>query len=76
MLVGVNKSVGNPDIPCYLLVHCRGMVLYFAGWNHNESVSISEEILPSGVIHFILFDEQMNPLSERLGSVKTMNRQV
>ena len=65
--VGVNKSSGKPDIPCYLLAHCRGELLYFAAWDHEkESLSFSEKSLPSGVIQFVLFDEQMNPLSERL----------
>ena len=65
--VGVQKSASSPDISCYLLAHCRGMVLYFAAWNkENENVTFSEKNLPSGVIQFILFDEQMNPLSERL----------
>ena len=65
--VGVQNSAQNPEIPCYLLAYCRGVLLYFAAWDrNNEFVAFSEEELPAGVIHFVLFDEQMNPLSERL----------
>ena len=65
--VAVNKSANSPDISCYLLAHCRGMALYFDVWDKkNELVFLSEEILPSGVIQFVLFDRDMNPLSERL----------
>ena len=64
---GIKKSPHAPEIPCYLLAHCRGTVLYFAAWNReNESVSFSEETFPAGIIQFVLFDGQMNPLSERL----------
>jgi len=43
------------------------MVFYFVEWNKaNEYLTFSEEALPSGVLHFVLFDQKMNPLSERL----------
>jgi len=65
--VEVRKSANAPDIPCYLLAHCRGTVVYFEAWNrNNKAVVFSEEDLPSGIIQFVLFDKQMNPLSERL----------
>jgi hypothetical protein len=52
---------------CYLLVHCRGTVLYFSEWDGKQgSLSLPEEDLPAGVIQLVLFDEKMNPLSERL----------
>jgi len=67
ILIGLRKSTDTPSIPCYLLAHCRGTVLYFDLWNQkNDAVVFSEEELPSGIIQFVLFDEQMNPLSERL----------
>jgi len=67
IVIGVQKSVHAPDIPSYLLAHCRGDVLYFEEWDHQqEFVSFMEEEFPAGVIQFILFDGQMNPLSERL----------
>jgi len=67
VFIGIQKSVHAPEIPCYLLVHCRGNVIYFLPWdNKYEAVSLPEEKLPAGVIQFVLFDGQMNPLSERL----------
>ena len=67
LLIGVRKSEHNPEIPCYLLGHNRGMVFHFSSLNNiNEPIVFPEESLPAGVLQFILFDEQMNPLSERL----------
>ena len=65
--VEVNRALQAPDIPCYLLAHCRGEVLYFDVWDKpDEAISFDEEEFPSGIIQFVLFDRQMNPLSERL----------
>ena len=65
--IGVQKSVNIPDISCYLLMHSRGDILYFSEWdNRQEFVMLNPEDLPAGVIQVVLFDEQMNPLSERL----------
>jgi len=66
VLIGIQKSVDSPDIPRYLLVHCRGLILYFSACDETKILRFAEEQLPSGVIHCILFDEQMNSLSERL----------
>ena len=67
ILVSLHTSAHSSDSPCYLLAHCRGMLLYFDVWNRQiEYVSFSEEDLPAGIIQLILFDEDMNPLSERL----------
>ena len=67
LLVGIQKSIHSPDIPCYLLVHCRGMALYFSAWDkEKEFITFAEEQFPAGIIQCVLFDEQMNPLSERL----------
>ena len=64
--VGIQKSTDAPDIPCYLLVHCRGNVLFLSEMDDQKTVSFDKEELPAGVIQIVLFDEQMNPLSERL----------
>ena len=66
IIVGIQKSGQSPDIPCYLLVHCRGNVLFFSEMDGQKTVSFDKEELPAGVIQCVLFDEQMNPLSERL----------
>jgi len=66
VLVGVQKSIHAPDIPCYLLIHSRGTVLHFSEWDTKKIVSLTDEKLPAGVIQIVLFDKEMNPLSERL----------
>jgi hypothetical protein len=51
----------------YLLAHTRGMVHFVAPWNANrKSISLPQREFPSGVLHFVLFDAQLNPVSERL----------
>ncbi|MDR0796000.1 MAG: carboxypeptidase-like regulatory domain-containing protein, partial [Tannerella sp.] len=65
--VGIRKSSQNPDSPLFLLAQCRGEALYFSEWDQkNEHVSFVKEGFPSGIIQFVLFDAQMNPVSERL----------
>ena len=67
LLITVRQSAHAPDIPLYILAHSQGQVLYFAEWDKGqEFITMMEEALPAGVIQFVLFDEQMNPLSERL----------
>ena len=66
VMIGVQKSDSSPDMPCYLLVHCRGNVLYFSEWAGKQTVSLPTDELPAGVIQILLLDGQMNPLSERL----------
>ncbi|MDR2233287.1 MAG: TonB-dependent receptor plug domain-containing protein [Tannerella sp.] len=78
--IEVRKSVGNAEsphhsaaTPCYLLGHCRGMVFHFTALdNLKEPIAFSEKDLPDGVLQFVLFDGQMNPLSERLVFNKTL----
>ena len=67
IFVGINKSPGTPEQPLYLLVHCRGVVLYDALWDHSKRfIPFSNDRLPSGIIQIVLFDGAMNPISERL----------
>ena len=66
-VIKVQKSMHAPDIPYYILAHCQGIMLYFSAWDKEKAyITFSEKELPAGIIHFILFDEAMNPLSERL----------
>ncbi|MDR0836484.1 MAG: TonB-dependent receptor plug domain-containing protein [Tannerella sp.] len=67
--VSVNKSpaFSESEQQLYLLIHCRGSVIYFASWNpQKEYLSFSKKQFPSGVIQILLLDSNMNPLSERL----------
>jgi len=77
LLVKINHSVKDPDLPCFLLAHCRGEVLFFSEWNtEKDSVIFNTEEFPAGIIHFILFDEEMNTLSERLMFNKNYDENV
>ena len=62
-----------PDSPrdtLYLLAHVRGTVCYSAQWDAGrEFISLPKSQLPSGVLHLILFDAKLNPVSERLAFV-------
>ncbi|MDR3142294.1 MAG: TonB-dependent receptor plug domain-containing protein [Tannerellaceae bacterium] len=65
--VGVLKAADSPDTSCYLLAHGRGMAFHFSALDKDDEViAFPAEALPAGIIQFVLFDEQMNPLSERL----------
>jgi len=67
LTVGVLKAAGSIDVPCYLLAHCRGMVFHFSALNEDDKMIVfSTDALPAGIIQLVLFDKQMNPLSERL----------
>ena len=65
--VTLSKAVDCPEIPLYLLVQVRGIALYCARWAMDKKyVSFPKDLLPAGVIHFLLLDAEMNPISERL----------
>ena len=65
--IEVKRSVQAPKMTNYILAHCRGTVIHFSEWNNNENgIIFDQEDLPSGVIQFVLFDGQLNLLSERL----------
>ncbi len=51
----------------YLVIHTRGMVHYAKPWNDSSKhILFDKRDFPSGILQAILFDEEMNPLSERL----------
>jgi len=51
----------------YLLAHTRGMVHFVHVWDFTKNVlSLSKDNFPSGIMHLILFDSDLNPVSERL----------
>ncbi|MDR2232387.1 MAG: hypothetical protein LBE56_04590, partial [Tannerella sp.] len=66
-VISLQKSTSAADRQLYILAHCRGTVLYFAEWNAQQGgITFQKDQLPAGIIQFLLFDSQMNPLSERL----------
>ena len=63
----VEKSPDCPEQPLFLLIQSRGFPFYFNVWDNSQKhLAVRSSELPSGVIQFILFDGDMNPLSERL----------
>ncbi len=68
LLVSVNKPKDYilPEKQ-YLLIHCRGDVIYSEPWERERTiVSFKGNDLPTGVLHIMLLDEELNPVSERL----------
>jgi hypothetical protein len=53
--IGAHKSVDASDDSGYLLVHSRGMTVYFSQWDAGRIVSLGEEELPAGVIQVVWF---------------------
>ena len=41
--VSIQKSSDSPDIPCYLLIHCRDLLLYFSAWDNARDLSLSSK---------------------------------
>jgi len=50
----------------YLLAHTRGMVHFAERWNPEKKYVIQPKQFPSGVLQLVLFDANLNPVSERL----------
>ena len=61
----------NNDL--YLLAHTRGEV-HFADQLDNDRIVIRKDRLPSGVLHIILFDAALNPVSERLVFINNLDQ--
>jgi len=65
--IQLKKSPDLSQTPLYLLVHCKGKVLYYARLDERQDhILLSDSRLPAGVIQILLLDARMNPLSERL----------
>ena len=58
-------SMQNNEL--YLLAHTRGMIHLIDRWDDQKSsVAFPKELFPSGVLYFVLFDNNLTPVSERL----------
>ncbi|MDR1866056.1 MAG: TonB-dependent receptor plug domain-containing protein [Bacteroidales bacterium] len=56
-----------PQDTLFLVGHTRGVVYFISQWeNEQPYIFLQKDIFPSGVLHLILLDARMNPLSERL----------
>ena len=76
ILVSILKNVHEVQHEMlYLLAHTRGKVHFISQWNEGEKfISLSKKEFPSGVLHLVLFDSQLNPVSERLVFVNNDDR--
>lgn len=52
--------------PLYLLIHHNGTVCYWGEWGKKTVLTFSKESFPQGILQLLLFDADLNPLSERL----------
>jgi len=68
VLISVLHSSDIPDRQdLYLVIHTRGIVHYAKPWNGSSNhILFDKRDFPSGILQAILFDAEMNPLSERL----------
>jgi hypothetical protein len=58
---------GDVSEDCYLLAHSRGIVYHVEPWKPDgKAVAFTRSSFPSGILHLLLFDREMNPVSERL----------
>jgi Large extracellular alpha-helical protein len=51
----------------YILIHTRGITQYAQKWDFSDqAITLNRNDISSGVLQIILFDSQLNPISERL----------
>ena len=68
LIINIAKSFDKtlPDSLNLTLLH-NGSVIYSSLWNNEyELLKLPETILPTGIVHILLTDKQLMPLSERL----------
>ena len=66
-VVSVRTAPQSQGDPVYLLAHMRGAILYLAPCQSGRQRYVFDKSgFPSGVVQFLLFDDQWNPLAERL----------
>ena len=68
VFISILRSADIADMQeLFLVLHTRGIIHYAEQWDSNYStVSFDRRDFPSGILQVILFDAEMNPLSERL----------
>jgi hypothetical protein len=68
VFISVLHSANISDLrELVLVLHTRGIVHYAEPWDHNYSkIYFDRRCFPSGILQAILFDAEMNSLSERL----------
>lgn len=67
LLVGHKQSADvDHTPPLYLLIHHNGSVCHWGHWGEKEVLTFDKDGLPQGILQLLLFDANLNPLSERL----------
>ena len=65
--VSVNRGIEAESGVLYLFAHTRGMIHFVERFESDkEGVVFPKSLFPSGVLHLILFDSRLQPVSERL----------
>ncbi|MCE5227594.1 MAG: hypothetical protein LLG05_17265 [Porphyromonadaceae bacterium] len=73
--VSILKPSGAAPQQLYLLMHCRGQLLHAAAWNNGDQpVFFDQTEFPAGILHLILLDKELNPISERLVFVNNQDQ--
>ncbi|MDR0726381.1 MAG: TonB-dependent receptor plug domain-containing protein [Prevotellaceae bacterium] len=60
------KGTEYVERPLNLIVHTRGIPIYAGAVPQNNILAIDKTSLPSGISQILLFDNNMNPISERM----------
>lgn len=69
LTITIRSASDNLQKPYYMLAHsCESKI--FSQRVENLSYSIPTQNLPEGIVHFVLLDEKMHPVSSRLVFVK------
>ena len=67
MYITVLKPDGaTPNEELYLFAHTRGFIHFADRWDIDKNHIFQPDEFASGILHLILFDAGMNPVSERL----------
>jgi hypothetical protein len=65
--VSLLAATRAPEVPLYLVAHVRGAIVYAGWWKEKTKPFVFDKnLLPSGVVQFLLLDKDMSPVSERL----------
>lgn len=77
--VQLQSNLSDAGLDKYqLVVHCRGSIILDLEIDETSSkqLKLARTDLPSGIIHFTLFDNKINPVAERLAFNRNPNELV
>jgi hypothetical protein len=65
--VSLLAATRAPEVSLYLVAHVRGAIVYAGWWKEKTKPFVFDKnLLPCGVVQFLLLDSNMSPVSERL----------